>query len=61
MASDEKEKIIAALNNRNGDTQELEELLAKYGISARDEKGEWRSTIEILKDVAEYKSNEKDN
>lgn len=53
MAKDVIDKIIAALRNLDSDMGELEETLRKYGIALKDENGDYRSTIEILKDVSD--------
>lgn len=53
MATDVMRKIIAALCSLDSDMGELEETLRKYGIALKDENGDYRSTIEILKDVSD--------
>jgi len=54
MAKDIRDRIIAALCNPHSNLDELEQTLKKYGIALRDDNGECRSTIEILKDISEY-------
>lgn len=61
MATDVMRKIIAALRDLDSDMDELEETLRKYGIALKDENGDYRSTIEILKDVSECKKEEIDD
>lgn len=53
MATDVMRKIIAALCSLDSDMGELEETLRKYDIALKDENGDYRSTIEILKDVSD--------
>ena len=58
MAAGVIKKIISALCDLHSDMNELEETLKKYGIALKDENGDYRSTIEILKDVSECKGKE---
>ena len=53
MAKDVRDKIIAALCDIHSDMDELEKVLLQYGIALKDEKGGYRSTIEILKDISD--------
>jgi len=54
MANDVRDKIIAALRDTDSDMDELEKVLKEYGIELKDQNGDYRSTIEILKDIADY-------
>lgn len=53
MAKDVIDKIISALRDTHSDMNELEKVLSQYGIELKDEKGDYRSTIEILKDISD--------
>ena len=53
MAKDVIDKIISALRDTHSDMNELEKVLLQYGIELKDEKGDYRSTIEILKDISD--------
>ena len=61
MAKDIRDKIIAALCDMESDMDELERVLKEYGIELRDKNGDYRSTIEILKDIADYQKKESNN
>lgn len=52
MAKDVRDKIIAALCDLNHNQDELEEILNEYNISLKDEDGNYRSTFDILTDIA---------
>lgn len=54
MAKDIRDKIIAALRDADSDMDELEKVLKEYGIELKDQNGDYRGTIEILKDIADY-------
>lgn len=47
-------KLIAALADSKSDIKELEETLNEYNIPLVDENGDFRSTLEIIKDISEY-------
>lgn len=52
MAKDVRDMIIAALCDLNHNQDELEEILNEYNISLKDENGNYRSTFDILTDIA---------
>lgn len=52
MAKDVIGKIIAALCDLSHNQNELEEILNEYDISLKDEDGNYRSTFDILTDIA---------